>query len=323
MMYRLPRLTRLWTHLERQSTGGCATTSKTTAFHSSRFIYPHPPRTAIPHHHQAAAPRAAWGSAGRESRSWRATSASSARRSRRSRRSSCSCTATAPSTASAARRWCVLRVCWGVWLTGWGGGPMHPYTRAYAKLQREKRTQGYPVVALVGYTNSGKSTLLNALTQAGALAEDLMFATLDPTTRYWLIFYFYMCVGVWGRASPDQSADPPTSQPTTRQPQQAGAAAVPGLLPRDPADRHGGLHPEAPHPAHRRLPRHARGRFGFSVMCGCDGGSGRECPYFLIPTRTRAHKLTVALNHFVITITGDLHGGRAGAPGGRLQPHVA
>ncbi len=39
------------------------------------------------------------------------------------------------------------------------------------------------MVALVGYTNSGKSTLLNALTQAGALAEDLMFATLDPTTR--------------------------------------------------------------------------------------------------------------------------------------------
>jgi GTPase len=46
-----------------------------------------------------------------------------------------------------------------------------------------KNQQGYPVVALVGYTNSGKSTLLNALTQAGALAEDLMFATLDPTTR--------------------------------------------------------------------------------------------------------------------------------------------
>ena len=40
-----------------------------------------------------------------------------------------------------------------------------------------------PVVALVGYTNAGKSTLLNTLTQAGVLAEDKLFATLDPTTR--------------------------------------------------------------------------------------------------------------------------------------------
>ncbi len=41
----------------------------------------------------------------------------------------------------------------------------------------------FPLVALVGYTNAGKSTLLNALTQAGVLAEDKLFATLDPTTR--------------------------------------------------------------------------------------------------------------------------------------------
>ena len=40
-----------------------------------------------------------------------------------------------------------------------------------------------PVVALVGYTNAGKSTLLNALSDAGVLAEDKLFATLDPTTR--------------------------------------------------------------------------------------------------------------------------------------------
>ena len=40
-----------------------------------------------------------------------------------------------------------------------------------------------PVVALVGYTNSGKSTLLNRLTAANILAEDQLFATLDPTTR--------------------------------------------------------------------------------------------------------------------------------------------
>lgn len=40
-----------------------------------------------------------------------------------------------------------------------------------------------PVFALVGYTNAGKSTLLNHLTGAGVLAEDKLFATLDPTTR--------------------------------------------------------------------------------------------------------------------------------------------
>ncbi len=41
----------------------------------------------------------------------------------------------------------------------------------------------YPIVALVGYTNAGKSTLFNALTGAGVQAEDLLFATLDPTMR--------------------------------------------------------------------------------------------------------------------------------------------
>ena len=40
-----------------------------------------------------------------------------------------------------------------------------------------------PVVALVGYTNAGKSTLLNRVTEAAVLAEDKLFATLDPTTR--------------------------------------------------------------------------------------------------------------------------------------------
>lgn len=40
-----------------------------------------------------------------------------------------------------------------------------------------------PVVAIVGYTNAGKSTLLNTLTNAGVLEEDQLFATLDPTTR--------------------------------------------------------------------------------------------------------------------------------------------
>ena len=39
------------------------------------------------------------------------------------------------------------------------------------------------MIALVGYTNAGKSTLLNSLTEAGVVAEDKLFATLDPTTR--------------------------------------------------------------------------------------------------------------------------------------------
>ena len=61
------------------------------------------------------------------------------------------------------------------------------------ELEQVKRTRGlhraarrrvpYPVVALVGYTNAGKSTLFNRLTNADVLAKDLLFATLDPTMR--------------------------------------------------------------------------------------------------------------------------------------------
>ena len=52
------------------------------------------------------------------------------------------------------------------------------------KTTRKKRQDGsVPVVAIVGYTNAGKSTLLNRLTSSEILAEDKLFATLDPTTR--------------------------------------------------------------------------------------------------------------------------------------------
>ncbi len=50
--------------------------------------------------------------------------------------------------------------------------------------QRDRRKRdGIVTVAIVGYTNAGKSTLLNALTDAGVLSEDMLFATLDPTAR--------------------------------------------------------------------------------------------------------------------------------------------
>jgi GTP-binding protein HflX len=49
--------------------------------------------------------------------------------------------------------------------------------------RNRRRRSGIPVAALVGYTNAGKSTLLNALTRADVLVADQLFATLDPTTR--------------------------------------------------------------------------------------------------------------------------------------------
>ena len=50
-------------------------------------------------------------------------------------------------------------------------------------MRASRDRSGVPKVAIVGYTNAGKSTLLNRLTDAGILAEDKLFATLDPTTR--------------------------------------------------------------------------------------------------------------------------------------------
>ncbi|MGO4386132.1 GTPase HflX [Microvirga sp. 2YAF29] len=54
-------------------------------------------------------------------------------------------------------------------------------TRSLHRTSR--RRVPYPIVALVGYTNAGKSTLFNRMTQAEVLAENMLFATLDPTTR--------------------------------------------------------------------------------------------------------------------------------------------
>ena len=67
---------------------------------------------------------------------------------------------------------------------------IHSLESQIAEMDKNRRTirasrdrSGIPQVAIVGYTNAGKSTLLNKMTDAGILAEDKLFATLDPTTR--------------------------------------------------------------------------------------------------------------------------------------------
>jgi GTPase len=65
----------------------------------------------------------------------------------------------------------------------WLEGQIDDIHRQRELHRARRRKSGVPVVALVGYTNAGKSTLLNALAGADVRAEDRLFATLDPTTR--------------------------------------------------------------------------------------------------------------------------------------------
>lgn len=60
---------------------------------------------------------------------------------------------------------------------------MEAVRRQRSAQRKHRRQTGIPVISIIGYTNSGKSTLLNALTAAAVPAEDRLFATLDPVTR--------------------------------------------------------------------------------------------------------------------------------------------
>ena len=73
---------------------------------------------------------------------------------------------------------------------GWSAHRIQDLKAKLAKVQARKEREvagrgDVPTVSLVGYTNAGKSTLMNALTDAGVLVEDKLFATLDTRTRRW------------------------------------------------------------------------------------------------------------------------------------------
>ena len=82
---------------------------------------------------------------------------------------------------------------------------MFKQTRALHRASR--REVPYPMVALVGYTNAGKSTLFNGLTRADVVAADMLFATLDPTMR------LIKLPQAAQRSSPIPSASFPTVRP--------------------------------------------------------------------------------------------------------------
>lgn len=63
------------------------------------------------------------------------------------------------------------------------GEELKTVRRQRSTQRRGRQRNEWPIASIVGYTNAGKSTLLNALTGAGVLVEDTLFATLDPTTR--------------------------------------------------------------------------------------------------------------------------------------------
>ena len=65
----------------------------------------------------------------------------------------------------------------------WLKGELKDIERHRTVTRQKRKNNHMPVAAIVGYTNAGKSTLLNALTGAAVLSEDKLFATLDPTTR--------------------------------------------------------------------------------------------------------------------------------------------
>ena len=64
-----------------------------------------------------------------------------------------------------------------------GRGTRHRPAPARATQRAGRQRSHWPLASIVGYTNAGKSTLLNKLTGAAVLTEDKLFATLDPTTR--------------------------------------------------------------------------------------------------------------------------------------------
>ncbi len=67
------------------------------------------------------------------------------------------------------------------------GQELHEVQKYRATQSAARRRSGLPTFAIIGYTNAGKSTLLNALTEAEVFVEDKLFATLDPTTRKFVL----------------------------------------------------------------------------------------------------------------------------------------